>query len=217
MGKLRRAFEALGDDPDYLAELVGRVDQGQAERLRDLFQAVGQLLDDGRQEAGLDDDKRTTAMGLFNFAHSYWCAAVVLQCTRMDATHPTSPRDYLYYHAIELYLKSYLRLQGFSVQKIVSIGHRHAKLYCTAVEAGLGAQRTYQDVMSRIPKNYLPSRYIKTGLYRVPSPDALWEVCRGLHDEIEPQVNAASGTHRIRVVPLLRDDAGSNELDGVRQ
>ena len=46
MGKLRRAFEALGEDPNYLAELVGREDQGEAERLRDLFQAVGQLLDD---------------------------------------------------------------------------------------------------------------------------------------------------------------------------
>ena len=45
MDQLRRAFEALGDDPDYLADLVGREDQGQAERLRDLFQAVGALLD----------------------------------------------------------------------------------------------------------------------------------------------------------------------------
>ena len=45
MDQLRRAFGALGDDPDYLADLVGREDQGQAERLRDLFQAVGALLD----------------------------------------------------------------------------------------------------------------------------------------------------------------------------
>ena len=45
MDELRRAFEALGDDPDYLAEIVGREDQRQAELLRDLFQAVGALLD----------------------------------------------------------------------------------------------------------------------------------------------------------------------------
>lgn len=45
MEELRRAFDALGDDPDYLAELVGREDQGQAERLRDVFQAIGALLD----------------------------------------------------------------------------------------------------------------------------------------------------------------------------
>ncbi len=48
MDELRRAFEALGDDPDYLAEIVEKVgteDQRQAELLRDLFQAVGALLD----------------------------------------------------------------------------------------------------------------------------------------------------------------------------
>ena len=45
MEELRRAFEALGDDPDYLAEIVGAKDQRQAELLRDLFQAVGALLD----------------------------------------------------------------------------------------------------------------------------------------------------------------------------
>lgn len=53
MDELRRAFEALGDDPDYMAELIGIEDQGQAEKLRDLFQAVGALLDenDGRVAA----------------------------------------------------------------------------------------------------------------------------------------------------------------------
>lgn len=45
MEQLRRAFEALGDDPDYLADLVAREDARQAEKLRDLFQAVGELLD----------------------------------------------------------------------------------------------------------------------------------------------------------------------------
>lgn len=45
MDELQRAFEALGDDPDHLAELVAKTDIGQAEKLRDLFQAVGALLD----------------------------------------------------------------------------------------------------------------------------------------------------------------------------
>lgn len=40
------AFAKLGDDPDYLAELVAREAGEQvAESLRDLFQAVGALLD----------------------------------------------------------------------------------------------------------------------------------------------------------------------------
>lgn len=43
---LHKAFSALGDDPDYLADIVaGHAGLDQAERLRDLFQAVGALLD----------------------------------------------------------------------------------------------------------------------------------------------------------------------------
>ena len=44
--ELNEAFSALGDDPDYLAEVVTQA-AGAAvgERLRDLFQAVGAVLD----------------------------------------------------------------------------------------------------------------------------------------------------------------------------
>ena len=43
---LSSAFTALGDDPDYLADLVAKqAGEREAEKLRDLFQAVGQLLD----------------------------------------------------------------------------------------------------------------------------------------------------------------------------
>ncbi|WP_290688519.1 hypothetical protein [Haematobacter sp. UBA3484] len=43
---LNSAFMALGDDPDYLADLVAKqAGEGEGEKLRDLFQAVGQLLD----------------------------------------------------------------------------------------------------------------------------------------------------------------------------
>lgn len=43
---LSSSFTALGDDPDYLADLVAKqAGEREAEKLRDLFQAVGQLLD----------------------------------------------------------------------------------------------------------------------------------------------------------------------------
>lgn len=46
LSTLSAAFAALGDDPDYLADLVARAaGDGPAETLRDLFQAVGQVLD----------------------------------------------------------------------------------------------------------------------------------------------------------------------------
>ena len=48
---LRRAFEALGDNPDSLADLIARQDQDQAEQLRALLQAVDALLKSRKQMA----------------------------------------------------------------------------------------------------------------------------------------------------------------------
>lgn len=51
---LDRAFSALGDDPDYLADLVAsRAGDLEAEKLRDLFQVVGQLIDARQAEPTL--------------------------------------------------------------------------------------------------------------------------------------------------------------------
>lgn len=51
---LNSAFMALGDDPDYLADLVAKqAGELEGEKLRDLFQAVGQLLDAGRANSSL--------------------------------------------------------------------------------------------------------------------------------------------------------------------
>lgn len=51
LAELGAAFAALGDDPDYLADVVARsAGTGEAEKLRDLFQAVGAVLDQARQQ-----------------------------------------------------------------------------------------------------------------------------------------------------------------------
>jgi hypothetical protein len=41
----------------------------------------------------------------------------------LRATHPESPAMFLYYHAIELYLKSFLRFHGVSAKRLQCIGH----------------------------------------------------------------------------------------------
>jgi hypothetical protein len=62
-----------------------------------------------------DDEERTNAMGLFNTANSYWKAAVALQKAKLKTRHSDDPVWFLYYHAIELYLKSFLRMHGHTV------------------------------------------------------------------------------------------------------
>lgn len=153
----------------------------------------------------MDKEERTNAMGLFSFAHSYWEAASVLQNTPRCATHPDSPRDYLYYHSIELYLKSYLRLKGYTLEKLRKIGHGIPSLHKEAISVGLSDDVQSHGIIASIGKNYLPARYIESGFFTRPRPEALWGVCYVLHAEIEPQVNAAFGVTRKRIIPYLLD------------
>ena len=57
----------------------------------------------------IDDDERTNAVGLFNTARSYWRSAEYLNVANLSVTHPQAPVTFLFCHAIELYLKAYLR------------------------------------------------------------------------------------------------------------
>jgi hypothetical protein len=51
-------------------------------------------------------------LGFYNFAVSYHVAADLIADRGLKATHPESVAMFLYYHAIELYLKSFLRLHA---------------------------------------------------------------------------------------------------------
>jgi hypothetical protein len=62
----------------------------------------------------MSDRDRTTPLGLFNYARSYWQSAVYLHRPRVKVRHPDAPITLLLAHAIELYVKSFLRLQGLA-------------------------------------------------------------------------------------------------------
>jgi hypothetical protein len=65
----------------------------------------------------MTDDDRTTPLGLFNYARSYWQSAVLLHDARARVTHPDAPVTLLLAHAIELYLKAFLRLRGLALRR----------------------------------------------------------------------------------------------------
>src|SRR4029077_3473405 len=56
-----------------------------------------------------DEAQRVTPIGYFNFAETYRTAARTLRRSKNKATHKESPIRFLYFHAIELYLKAFLR------------------------------------------------------------------------------------------------------------
>ena len=64
------------------------------------------------------EKNRTSALGLFNFAHSYWASASALETKDVRASHADAPICYLYFHSVELYLKSYLLAEGHSLAEL---------------------------------------------------------------------------------------------------
>ncbi len=90
-----------------------------------------------------DEAKRTTCIGLFNYAESYFRSARALDANKPKVTHPDAPVNFLFYHAIELYLKAYLRLKGLTPRELASrkYGHSVAALSKRASELIHGRHR----------------------------------------------------------------------------
>jgi hypothetical protein len=82
----------------------------------------------------ISEEERTNEVGLFNTAESYWRSAGALYEAQVKASHPLSPVRFLYYHAIELYLKAFLRGNGHSARELRAKRH----IYPESIRFGLG-------------------------------------------------------------------------------
>jgi|SRR5450631_550035 hypothetical protein len=82
----------------------------------------------------ITDEDRTNEVGLFNPAESYSKSAAALYEAKVKASHPLSPVLFLYYHAIELYLKAFLRGNGHSAKELRSKKFGHRICLCNAFE-----------------------------------------------------------------------------------
>jgi hypothetical protein len=86
----------------------------------------------------MSDDDRTTPLGLFNYARSYWQSGVLLHEARAKVSHPDGPVTLLLAHAIELYLKAFLRLRGVGIEEVrTTFGHDFKSLAEEASSRGL--------------------------------------------------------------------------------
>jgi hypothetical protein len=138
--------------------------------------------------ASPDDDERTNPVGLFNYARSYWQAALIIDLPRLRkiVTHADAPVTYLFCHAIELYLKAYLRHSGLSVAEVRKIGHAYDRLASRAKDLGLAlGQDDFKMIELLTDQEMMPlSRYIRTGFYKRPTDAALSGVCQRMDDAI---------------------------------
>jgi hypothetical protein len=135
----------------------------------------------------MSDDDRTTPLGLFNYARSYWQSAVLLHHARAKVTHADAPVTLLLAHGIELYLKSFLRLRGVGVSEVKSsFGHDFQKLVDEASVRGLPLTDEEADIATILTEqeSIRRSRYIETGHFKGPGLAALSRTCRGLDESV---------------------------------
>jgi len=139
------------------------------------------------------ENQLTTPLGLFNFAESYCLSARALSRMRVRATHRASPIFFLYFHAIELYLKSYLRLQGHTAKELRNkFGHKICCLYDLALGHGLGMEDEDGQVISLLCTTtiVIDARYIRTGLFTTPTFEALDRACLSLRQSVGESLRA---------------------------
>lgn len=112
----------------------------------------------------------------------------------MKVTHPDAPVTLLLAHAIELYIKAFLRLQGLSVEDLkTSFGHDFRRLVGEAQARGLHFDDEDKEVAVILTEqeSIRRSRYIETGYYTRPSLRALSATCKSLDGSVADALTAA--------------------------
>ena len=115
----------------------------------------------------MDDEERTTALGFYHYAHSYAASAIALSKASVDATHPRAPMTELFRHAIELYLKAYLKHKGVTVLELRKhYGHSIKRLSKKALLLGLQISAGERALMLGL-EDPSHDRYLRTGTRRI--------------------------------------------------
>lgn len=131
------------------------------------------------------DDDRTTPMGLFNTAEAYRLSAAALDRAPpvLRTGHAAKPVQFLYTHAIELYLKALLRTKN-SVDVIVNYGHNIGRLVKDAEGLGLFVTTGDRDVFASMADTnvLIEMRYIRTGAKTAVNLTALSRTCKSVRD-----------------------------------
>ncbi len=126
-----------------------------------------------------------TASGLFFFGHAYWASASALELVKVDSGHRESPVNYLYFHALELLLKSYLLHNGATHDQLrKEFSHKLLKTAKKAHSLGLDVLPGDFETLKLCDQNYIEARYLRTGPFKRPRPENLWGICSVWYEQI---------------------------------
>ncbi len=150
----------------------------------------------------MDDESRTTAIGLARYAADFLEAALATDDVMgKDAKYSIIapvPALYLIGHSIELYLKSYLRHEGRSKNNLRKIGHDLNKCLKRSKELGILDLITFEsgelEAFSVLHELYCSKQlnYIETGSKTFPIFGPLETMAKKLDGAISPYVGYKS-------------------------
>lgn len=105
-----------------------------------------------------------------------------MNAAQIKVTHPQAPITFLFCHAIELYLKAFLRGKGHALNELRKWGHNVAKLAEAGTIDGLKLQVSTGETLSHISDAdvAIESRYIVTGFKTLPTADAFANIAEEL-------------------------------------
>jgi hypothetical protein len=163
----------------------------------------------------LTPEDRTTPLGLFNFARSYWRSAEQLRGSKPDVSHPDAPILFLLYHAIELYLKASVRNAGYNLGQLKGISHNIEKAGRAARKEGLSLTNDDVELLKAINSedNVIRSRYITTGAHTRPEEDALSDFCQYLDKAVGERLAADGHPVRAKAFSPPVKSVGGQSLD----
>ena len=123
------------------------------------------------------------ASDLFDQAEAYWLSAVALESAKVKSDLSSQPIRALYYRAVELYLKAYLRIHGHSLDELEGKFQRDFRRIRKRCES-LGLEFADRDAATieyfvRTPLS-IRAKYSTTSYYSAPAPEALNGLCRTL-------------------------------------
>ena len=157
-----------------------------------------------KDEVALPEIDRTSDVALFNTARSYRRSAEYLLKGRLkEVTHPHKPVEFLFCHALELYLKAYLRATGSGVKALQRKGHVFSKLLSTDKKRGLEVAPEDKAALRRLDDwdVAIEARYIITGPRHGFEPEVFAALCLNLEHRVGSALTQM-GIH-VRHFPLL--------------
>jgi hypothetical protein len=159
-----------------------------------------------------NQSKSKTPLGWFNLAHAYLFDAATLYKAeeRPRRWHYEAPVHFLYFHAIELFLKAYLRTQGVTDQELrLQHGHHLKNLIDEAEARRMPVTKRIHRVrlfqMADEAKDQpIRSRYLRTGPATILPVVRLHEAARDLQGIVESALHRAGiATQRLPQLPIV--------------